>query len=660
MPGATFRWSASSNTISVAEGGAATLSAIKAALPNAPLDLVDVSNRVWLLRANLEVRDGTKLLLHGSSAGGDVNELRLQSVNSYGTGCGCVAAIIADYGTIDIRDTKVLSWDTAVGGPDEDSGANGRAYIEARSRAATNGVPGQMSRMDITNSELCYLGYRSGGAYGVVWRVLGSDTGSNTAVNVMGSLVNSRLHHNYIGAYASGAKGLQWLTNEIHHNEEYGMDLQSESDQGLLQGNNVHHNGNHGIFASVKCRQLTIRGNMCWNNEQAGILMDQDSSDALIEANQCYENGSSGITVAAGFRNIISGNILARNQQAGLRLSLGSADNVVRNNESASNLLYGFYLQVGSGAPLPEDDGRPKRNLFVGNQVQGNLVEPLRVSEGDDNTFVTNAFSGAGTKIRLQRGLRNLLDGNEIPAGMAVRTEGDTNFAALTYIRNQSSLMVELGTASEVVFLDAAGKVYQPDENSVLTEITETASSLPLTVADIGASSTVVARSLWANAGPGPAGIHRLVWTNANSKKWTVLPGSAGQLLSFTLGELIPNSPYSIYKGSSTLIKLDSDGSGMIRFSDTAKTVSSITYTVEYTPGTTPLELQPIMVTNGNAFSLRWFAPTPGFVLQKATNLSSPVWIDIFTNTSAQGWQNYLIEPMPGTSGFFRLRQAAQ
>src|SRR5207237_1470805 len=146
---ATFRWSASLNTVYVEHGGSVTLATIKAALPNAPLDLVDWTNRIWLLRANLQVTDGCTLVLHGAGAGGDVNQLRLQSVNSAGSGCGCVIGLTADWGNLDINSTRITSWDTAVGGPDMDYTLNGRAYIEVRSSLSTNGVTAQISRMDI-------------------------------------------------------------------------------------------------------------------------------------------------------------------------------------------------------------------------------------------------------------------------------------------------------------------------------------------------------------------------------------------------------------------------------------------------------------------------------------------------------------------------------
>ena len=119
--------------------------------------LVDITNRIWLLRANLLVRDGCSLLLHGTAAGGDVNELRLQSVNA-DPGCPCVVSVTADWVTLDIQSTKITSWDTMTGTPDTDPLANGRAFLRARSSLSTNGLTPLESRMDITDSELCFLG----------------------------------------------------------------------------------------------------------------------------------------------------------------------------------------------------------------------------------------------------------------------------------------------------------------------------------------------------------------------------------------------------------------------------------------------------------------------------------------------------------------------
>src|SRR5207248_3325304 len=194
------------------------------------------------------------------------------------------------------------------GGPDMDYTLNGRAYIEVRSSLSTNGVTPQISRMDITNSEVCCLGSPEAGAYGLVWKVIAATAtnlppaSTNTIfdlVTVFGNIVNSRIHDNYFGVYTYGAQGMQWLANEVYNNAEDGFNLGEKSKEVLIQGNNLHNNGSYGIVASKRCDHLALRGNNCSSNAQSGILLQRQSNHSLIEANQCLSNGDSGIGLTA-------------------------------------------------------------------------------------------------------------------------------------------------------------------------------------------------------------------------------------------------------------------------------------------------------------------------------------------------------------------------
>src|SRR5207237_2210792 len=66
---ASFRWAPDSGRIYLEGGGTGTLSQIQAALPKAPLCLLDPTNHIWFLGATLFVSDGATLQLHGSLAG---------------------------------------------------------------------------------------------------------------------------------------------------------------------------------------------------------------------------------------------------------------------------------------------------------------------------------------------------------------------------------------------------------------------------------------------------------------------------------------------------------------------------------------------------------------------------------------------------------------
>ena len=601
----TIQYSDVLNRITVKGSGSATLSDIKTAVPAAPLDLVDAPNKIWLLRADLQVREGCTLVLHGSGAGGDVNELRLLSLDTGVT--GSVVSVTADWGTFDIDSTKITSWDTGSGGPDTNHLAFGRAYLRVRSSLSTNGVTPLESRMDIRNSEIAYLGYNASDAYGLVWKVGGANpTPTNSifdVVNVYGNIVNSRIHDNYIGAYTFGAFGMQWQTNEVNHNAQYGLDLQSDSDQLVIQGNRLHHNGNHGLLTSVRCDHLRVEGNQSWSNLQSGIVLDRSSDDAVIQANECFENVDSGLVVSASSRNEIRNNALMRNLEAGLRLSLGSADNLIENNQSVSNTLYGVQGQMGSGTPNPGDDGHPKRNVFTGNLIEGNGVEPVRMAESDDNSFTSNTFTDISGKLRFQRSLGNKLDGNIIPSTLAVRTEGGTNAVASTYIRNQASLKIELDASGSAIFLDAGGRICEPDEGAIVTEVTANGSSLSLTSAAIGGSTTVTARNFYASAAPGTALLHHLIWTNT-TRQWSVTSDTPGQNLSFAMGDLNASSSYVVLKAGVVLTNVQSDTSGQILFSDSANVTNAVEYSVVVPPSLPILadqvieELTPLVVTN--------------------------------------------------------------
>ncbi|MDP2909877.1 MAG: hypothetical protein Q8N69_02275, partial [bacterium] len=122
-----LRWASSNNRVYITGNGSCTLSDIKMfGSKYIPLEEVDSQNKIWHLGANIFVEDGSSLSIHGDSAGGDVNELRMKS-----DGSGNIS-IRSKGGAIDISGTKIISWDKSKNGPDADF-SNGRAFISAQS-----------------------------------------------------------------------------------------------------------------------------------------------------------------------------------------------------------------------------------------------------------------------------------------------------------------------------------------------------------------------------------------------------------------------------------------------------------------------------------------------------------------------------------------------
>lgn len=643
--GATFRWVVGSNQIVVENGGIALLSDIKSALPSAPLSLVDPNNGVWLLSADLRVTQGSTLVLHGKSVGGDVNELRLLSNNTGAT--NSVVSITSDYGNLDIKATKITSWDETAMEPDTETASYGRAYIRVRSSLAPDGVTPQESRMDIADSEICYLGSGGSEAYGLVWKVVGADPnpGRNllAEVRVYGSVVNSHLHDNYFGGYTFGASGMQWLNNEVDNNTAYGVSLHNHSVGLLVSGNRIHHNGNHGLFAADGSDQLTIINNRSWSNAQNGILLYRSGNGALIANNFCTGNANDGLALTAGFTNVVRDNVLTGNQRAGLRLDLGSAGNQLQGNSCSSNGLFGIYVYQGADVPQPGDDGRPKRNHFAGNFVESNVSDGINVVDSDDNVFESNVLSGNGGSVHLVRSFRNRLNGNSIPAGVIVKTFGDTTNVSVTYLSNQPLVRVQVDPFSSAVFDDTGGQIFDPEEKHGATTVTSDGSRLALTTVEVGTTaSTVAARSLWVRVPDGTILVNPTLWTNnpAIARQWISQASQATQSFSCTVGELTPNQGYVIHKSGQVLTSGYADAAGIMHFFDVIGSVNPILYSLEPVP-----QVSVKRMTDG--FLISWTAGK----LQHATTLSPPNWQDVPVSPN----QVSVIISFPEPMDFFRV-----
>ena len=405
----TVRYSSTSDRIYIEHGGECTLTDIKTYGPGStPLTLIDPTLKIWYLESNIFIEDGSKLILHGSPVGGDVDELRLKSNNS-ASSISNIIFIRADYGTIDIDSTKIISWDSAVAGPDTEYSTLKRSYIHAKSRLSVDPVTGSTtpteSRIDIKDSEISYLGYYGSEAYGLSWKVLGiveHGEGIFDEVGVFGDLIGNNIHHNYFGVYTYGGQSMTFVDNEVHDNVVYGIDPHDDSDFLIIKDNYVHHNGSHGIICSKRCNNLTITGNTSSYNVGNGIMLHRRVTDSLVGDNIVTYNGDTGIALFESHNNRVATNTSEHNLR-GIRLSVGSQDNIIENNILNDNIKQGFFLYEGNDAPIT-GDGRVKLNIFRDNTVIGNGLAGLRLRESDTNTFYDNLFSGNGYGADLSTG----------------------------------------------------------------------------------------------------------------------------------------------------------------------------------------------------------------------------------------------------------------
>jgi parallel beta-helix repeat protein len=583
--GVTFRWAASSSTMYIEGPGSAMLTDVKAALPKAPL--TQVAPGVWHLRADLELSEGAKLLLHGTKIGGDVNELRLQSNNNANS--NAFVRITADWGALDIRSTKITSWDDEVNGPDLEVWQFGRASIRVRSFLGDDQVTAFESRMDVIDSDIGYLGFHEAESYGLTWKVnppknnleYSPITNLYNYVNSYGDVLNNHIHDNFFGVYTFGAYGMRMANNEVDHNIWYGFDPHDDSDRLVIENNNVHHNGTHGIIASQRCDHLIIRNNTSWANGHAGIMLHRYCDDSLVENNRCLDNADAGIALFDTRRATVRGNTCLRNGLSGIRCCVGAADNLIEGNEFAYSPSLGLYLYKGIDAPMLGDDGHPKRNRFINNRVHHNVGSGLYSIYGDGNFFTGNVFDANNPVMWLINGQGNHFESNTIPAAATVRMQGDPSFLSSTYVRNQPALPIQLDAYSAMTFEDSLGRVFSAQEGGLASIVTPTGTALTLTSADIGKTSTVNVRNLQIIPDAGLVLVTVLSWNTSGdlSKRWTVQAGSAARAISYKIGDLSPNIVFDVFKNG-VATKFTADAEGNIAFQDKAVTTGTVEYIV--------------------------------------------------------------------------------
>jgi parallel beta-helix repeat protein len=565
--------------------GSGTLSDLKTALPKVPL--TQVSPAVWYLQANIEIEKGATLLLHGTKLGGDVNLLRLKSNNTFET--NAYANITADWGQIDIRSTAITSWDEAVQGPDTECWTYGRAYIRVRS-SLDDALVVHESRMDVIDSDVGYLGFHDAESYGLVWKVNapkntpvpGGLTNLYNLVNVYGDIKNSRLHHNFFGMYSFGSYRMQMTGNEVDHNVWYGFDPHDDSDELLIENNNVHDNGTHGIIASQRCNNLVIRNNYSWNNGGNGIMLHRYCDYVLVEGNTCLHNGDCGIALFDSRHETVRNNTCWSNYRGGIRLSVGASDNLIVSNDFGNGGNYGFYLYQGNDPPMPGDDGRPKRNWFVGNYVHNNGGEGIMVTGGDDNYFLGNQFEANVGPLSFIQSRRNRLDANLFPDQVLVRIDGSPTFLSSGSITNQPLIYLQIDPYSTATFEDGPGRVFDPEEGGIATTLYPSGTKLTLNSAQIAKTSTVKLRNLKAIPDAGLALITITIWnlTGDLAKSWLVQAGSTTHAITFTVGDLAPRTTYEVYK-KGVPSNYTSDDTGTIVYRDSAISPGIVEYRVQ-------------------------------------------------------------------------------
>ncbi|MCB0122813.1 MAG: right-handed parallel beta-helix repeat-containing protein, partial [Caldilineaceae bacterium] len=285
---------------------------------NGQSDLLrNTGNGLWEIAVNIDVEDTAQLDLTAASG---VKAVRLISrpEASYN--------LIADGGTLNIDGIKLYSWDNTPGVDSYDETfLTKEGVMQTRSfLAALYG-----GRMEIKNAEIMYLGheelndrvgYGKGEPSGLAWRLRPPGTNNPTS-GPKGSIINSKVHHNYFGMYSYEAAGLEIRNSEFYGHYYYGLDPHDYSFGFVVADNVIHNNGYTGLIFSRHCTDNEIYGNQIYNNDAHGFMLDRGSNNNRVYNNTIYNNQEDGVAIYQSSNNHIYDNHIDNNGRYGVRLS---------------------------------------------------------------------------------------------------------------------------------------------------------------------------------------------------------------------------------------------------------------------------------------------------------------------------------------------------
>jgi len=358
-------------------GGMADLTALNSIINN-PKVFNQTSPKNWFLNANISIAKGATLFINSS----DTDWLKINST------AGTAYSIVAK-GNLLIDNTKISSWnftnkaDTLL-----DSNTEPRSYLI---------VPWDSTgQMNITNSNLSYLGYDGG-----------KDTGGISYYAGNGSVIsNNHFSFNYVGLDISGdVSDIIFANNTINNSYLDGLIAETNSTNLEISNNAIYNNTNDGIVCTELCKNILVKNNSVYNNTGNGILLNQSAVDSEIKDNGVYYNGRSGITLFNSSKNVITNNTIDGNF-FGITLTQSSRDNAVQQNTINNTLLNGISLYEHA------NNNTLRNNIITESLGSGLYIQGKGTS---NNIFIkNNVIKGASYGIQFLNASNNILLDNTI------------------------------------------------------------------------------------------------------------------------------------------------------------------------------------------------------------------------------------------------------
>ena len=341
--------------------------------------LNQTSPKNWFLNANISIAKGATLFINST----DTDWLKINST------AGTAYSIIAK-GNLLIDNTKISSWNST-----------NKSYTLLNSKTDPRSylaVPWDSTGyMNITNSNLSYLGYDGG-----------KETSGISYFSGDSSIIsNNSFSFNYRGFDISvdDASNIMLINNTINNSYQDGLVAHINSTNLQIYNNTIYNNIKHGVLCSELCNNIMMKDNSVYNNAGNGIFLNEFTVNSEIKNNTVYDNGGSGITLSNSSINVIANNTIDGNL-FGIILTQSSHNNEIQQNIINDSLLNGISLYENSN-----------NNTFKSNVIRESIGNGIYVQGKDtsNNIFIkNNVTKGSSYGIQFLNASNNILIDNVI------------------------------------------------------------------------------------------------------------------------------------------------------------------------------------------------------------------------------------------------------
>ena len=245
-------------------------------------------------------------------------------------------------GQTEINNFKITSWNTT-------SGTVESLPASTRARSAVY-ASGALSKMNISNSNLSYLGYNAANKFGVYY--------ITSSGNV---IINSSFLHNFRGLYLESSSGNNLTSNTGTSDYNIGIYLKS-SNNNILTGNMGSSSGNVGIRVETS-NYNNLTNNIGTSDVSSGILL-------FISSNSNNLTNNTGISISG----------------VGIYLYSSSNNNTLTSNTGTSNTSIGIYLYSSSNNNLTS-------NTFNTNITTTTIGDLVIRDSYSNNTFIKTNYT---------------------------------------------------------------------------------------------------------------------------------------------------------------------------------------------------------------------------------------------------------------------------